>query len=87
MLEASTSTQRGSDSSGYVHHGTPAFHRINLALFAAGFATFGLLYCVQPLLPEFTRDYGVNEAVSALSLRSLTMRSTVRPISAVQPIR
>lgn len=59
------------DTSGHVHHGTPAFKRINLALFAAGFATFGLLYCVQPLLPEFTRDYGVNEAVSALSL-SLT---------------
>ncbi len=59
------------DANPFVHHGTPAFHRINLALFAAGFATFGLLYCVQPLLPEFTRDYGVNEAVSALSL-SLT---------------
>ena len=55
----------------FVHHGTPAFHRINLALFAAGFATFGLLYCVQPLLPEFTHDYCVGEAVSALSL-SLT---------------
>ncbi|MBN8734880.1 MAG: MFS transporter [Xanthomonadales bacterium] len=71
MLEASTSTRRGPETSGYVHHGTPAFKRINLALFAAGFATFGLLYCVQPLLPEFSRDYGVGEAVSALSL-SLT---------------
>ncbi|TAN04267.1 MAG: MFS transporter [Rhodanobacteraceae bacterium] len=55
----------------FVHHSTPAFRRINWALFAAGFATFGLLYCVQPLLPEFTREYGVSEAVSALSL-SLT---------------
>ena len=55
----------------YIHHGTPEFRRINWALFAAGFATFGLLYCVQPLLPEFSRDYGVSEAVSALSL-SLT---------------
>ncbi|MGH8154559.1 MAG: MFS transporter [Rhodanobacteraceae bacterium] len=58
-------------SLGYVHRGTRAFHRINLALFAAGFSTFGLLYCVQPLLPAFTQDYGVSEAVSALSL-SLT---------------
>jgi YNFM family putative membrane transporter len=57
--------------SGFIHHGTPAFRRVNLALFAAGFATFGLLYCVQPLLPEFSRDYGVGEAASALSL-SLT---------------
>jgi YNFM family putative membrane transporter len=55
----------------FIHHGTPEFRRINWALFAAGFATFGLLYCVQPLLPEFSRDYGVGEAVSALSL-SLT---------------
>jgi len=54
-----------------IHHGTPAFRRTNLALFAAGFATFGLLYCVQPLMPEFSDDYGVSAAVSALSL-SLT---------------
>src|SRR5699024_5257855 len=43
----------------------------NLALFAAGVATFGLLYCVQPLMPEFSREYGVSAAASALSL-SLT---------------
>jgi YNFM family putative membrane transporter len=55
----------------YIRRGTPAFRRVNWALFAAGFATFGLLYCVQPLLPEFTREYGVSAAVSALSL-SLT---------------
>lgn len=55
----------------YIHHGTPAFRRTNLALFAAGFATFGLLYCVQPLMPEFSRDYGVSEAGAAMSL-SLT---------------
>lgn len=54
-----------------IRHGTPAFRRTNLALFAAGLATFGLLYCVQPLMPEFSRDYGVSAAASALSL-SLT---------------
>ena len=54
-----------------IRRGTPAFRRTNLALFAAGFATFGLLYCVQPLMPEFSRDYGVSAATSALSL-SLT---------------
>ncbi|MFC5580035.1 MFS transporter [Rhodanobacter terrae] len=54
-----------------IHHGTPAFRHTNLALFAAGFATFGLLYCVQPLMPEFSRDYGVSEAGAAMSL-SLT---------------
>jgi YNFM family putative membrane transporter len=59
------------ESAPYIHHGTPAFRRTNLALFVAGFATFGLLYCVQPLMPEFSRHYGVSEAGAALSL-SLT---------------
>lgn len=56
---------------GLVHHGTPAFLRTNLALFAAGLSTFGLLYCVQPLMPQFSHDYAVSEAGAALSL-SLT---------------
>ncbi len=54
-----------------IRHGTPLFRRANLALFAAGIATFGLLYCVQPLMPQFSHDYGVSAAGSALSL-SLT---------------
>lgn len=57
--------------SDYIRHGTPAFRHTNLALFAAGFATFGLLYCVQPLMPAFSQGYGVSAATSALSL-SLT---------------
>src|ERR1700735_3026063 len=55
----------------FIRHGTPAFRHTNLALFAAGFATFGLLYYVQPLMPVFSHDYGVSAATSALSL-SLT---------------
>lgn len=55
----------------YIRHGTPIFRRTNLALFAAGIATFGLLYCIQPLMPEFSRDFNVSAATSALSL-SLT---------------
>lgn len=37
----------------------------------AGFATFLLMYCVQPLLPQFTREFGVSAATASLSL-SLT---------------
>ncbi|MBE1162940.1 MFS transporter [Dyella acidiphila] len=55
-----------------IRHGTPAFRRTNLALFAAGLATFGLLYCVQPLMPLFSQHYGVSAAVSALSLSVTT---------------
>lgn len=54
-----------------IQQGTPAFRRTALALFLAGFSTFGLLYTVQPLLPEFSRHFGVSAAGSAMSL-SLT---------------
>jgi len=37
-------------------------------MFAGGVATFGLLYCVQPLMPEFSREFHVSAAQSALSL-------------------
>lgn len=57
-------------SSGFTR-GSAAYRRASIALFLAGFATFSLLYCVQPLLPEFTRDYGISPAQSALAL-SLT---------------
>lgn len=59
------------ESHGFIRHGTPVFRQANLALFAAGVATFGLLYCTQPLMPEFSKDYGVSAATAALSL-SLT---------------
>jgi hypothetical protein len=55
---SSAAPLHGESVASTIHHGTPAFRRTNLALFAAGFATFGLLYCVQPLMPEFSRDYG-----------------------------
>lgn len=57
---------------GYIEHGSRAFRDTNLALFAAGFATFALLYCVQPLMPEFSRDFHVAAAVSSLSLSFTT---------------
>jgi YNFM family putative membrane transporter len=56
----------------YIELGTPAFRRTNLALFAAGFSTFALLYCVQPLMPLFSRDFGLGAAASSLSLSVTT---------------
>jgi len=52
--------------------GTPAFRRTNLAMFAAGFATFALMYCVQPLLPVFAADFHVSPLVSSLALSATT---------------
>ena len=53
--------------------GTPAFRRANLALFSAGFSTFALLYCVQPLLPVFSHEFQVSPATSSLSLSLTTI--------------
>ncbi len=60
-----------STPSDLIRHGQPEFRRTTLALFAAGFATFALLYCVQPLMPVFARDFHVSGAESSLPL-SLT---------------
>lgn len=46
-------------------------HNASIALFAAGFATFSIIYCVQPLMPTFSDYFDVTAVVSSLSL-SLT---------------
>nr|WP_312857180.1 MFS transporter [Acerihabitans arboris] len=52
--------------------GTPQFIRVTLALFSAGLATFALLYCVQPILPVLSQEFGVSPATSSLSLSAAT---------------
>jgi YNFM family putative membrane transporter len=63
---ASLSPSRG------VVPGSKAYRRISLALFLAGFSTFSLLYCVQPLLPLFAREFDVGAAQSSLALSTST---------------
>ncbi|SDA29430.1 MFS transporter, YNFM family, putative membrane transport protein [Methylobacterium sp. UNC378MF] len=53
---------------GLIRSGTPVFRRTALALAAAGFSTFAVLYAVQPLLPIYTEDFGVSPAASSLAL-------------------
>lgn len=60
-----------SPDSSYLERGTRAYWRASIALLFAGYATFSLLYCVQPLLPAFSDAFGVSPAQSSLSL-SLT---------------
>ena len=52
----------------WIQQGSAEYWRVSVALFLAGFATFSLLYCVQPLLPELTRAFDVSPAQSALAL-------------------
>jgi MFS transporter, YNFM family, putative membrane transport protein len=51
-----------------IEAGTPVFRRTTIALAAAGFSTFAVLYGVQPLLPVYAEDFGVSPAESSLAL-------------------
>ena len=48
--------------------GSARYRQANLALFCAGFITFVTLYDIQPLLPLFTREFGISPATSSLTL-------------------
>lgn len=57
----------------HLKRGTPAYRRATLALFCAGFATFAMLYCVQPLLPLLGSYFSVSAATSSLALSLTTL--------------
>src|SRR5690606_33498296 len=57
-----------SSSTSHFRQGTTAYRRATLALFCAGFATFAMLYCVQPLLPLLAAPCSVSAASSRLAL-------------------
>jgi YNFM family putative membrane transporter len=52
--------------------GDAGFARVNAALFFGGFATFALMYCVQPLMPLFAHDFALTPFASSLSLSVAT---------------
>lgn len=66
--ESGGGTPRPADASTQLRRDTPAFRRTSLAFFAAGFATFGLLYCVQPLMPVIAQEFSLHAATSSLVL-------------------
>ncbi|WP_420359279.1 MFS transporter [Pseudomonas kairouanensis] len=56
----------------FIEKGTPMFMRTVLALFCGGFATFALLYCVQPMMPALSHEFSINAAQSSLILSVAT---------------
>jgi len=48
--------------------GTIEFRRTNRALFLGGFSTFSLLYCIQPLMPVFVKEFNLTPVQSSWSL-------------------
>ncbi len=51
---------------------TPAYRALSLAMLVAGFATFALLYCTQPLLPRFAAEFGLSAAAASLAVSLAT---------------
>ena len=68
----SSASARSNTSTRPIARGDPAFARVTAAFFLGGFATFALLYSVQPLLPLFARDFDVSPATASLSLSLAT---------------
>jgi MFS transporter, YNFM family, putative membrane transport protein len=66
-VQVPTAEQQG------LRSGDPGYRRIAVALFAAGVATFALLYSTQALLPELARSFAVSAAQSTLSLSLATV--------------
>ncbi len=56
----------------WIEKGSPAFMKTVLALFSGGFATFALLYCVQPMMPLLSQEFAINAAQSSLVLSVAT---------------
>lgn len=63
-----TDKQSISQPNQFIKRGTPQFMRVTLALFSAGLATFALLYCVQPILPVLSQEFGLTPANSSISV-------------------
>lgn len=57
----------------YFARGTRPYLMASLALFLAALATFTILYCTQPLLPVYSREFSVSPAISSLSLSMTTI--------------
>lgn len=60
------------DDDGRLRAGTSGYRRANLALFAAGLATFALLYSTQALLPALSAGLRLSPAQASLTVSAST---------------
>lgn len=61
-----------SEKKRYIKKNTKEFNQVVLALFSGGFSTFSILYCVQSILPVFSKQFYLTPAESSLSLSAAT---------------
>ncbi len=56
-----------------LRRGEDGYRRLSVAMFAAGLATFALLYTTQPLLPLLSEELHVSAATSSLTLAATSL--------------
>ncbi|MYZ39327.1 MULTISPECIES: MFS transporter [unclassified Streptomyces] len=73
------------DSAAHLSPGRPGYRRMSLALFAAGVATFALLYSTQALLPAISTGLGVTASQASWTVSAATgaLALFVLPLSAL----
>src|ERR1700749_2268962 len=71
-----------------LRHGDPGMRRVRLGLFAAGLATFVLLYAPQPLLPILAGSFRVSPAAASLAMSAGTgaLALAVIPVSSLSAL-
>ena len=65
---STSAIHKSRSNSTYIKNGTSSYRRAGIAMFLAGFSSFSLLYCVQPLLPQFASEFGISPAKSSLAV-------------------
>ncbi|MEN6564840.1 MAG: MFS transporter [Veillonellales bacterium] len=52
----------------YIQKGTPQYWRALSALFLGTLAAFGVMYCTQPLIPVFSKEFALTPSVASLAM-------------------
>ncbi|MCX4674717.1 MFS transporter [Streptomyces sp. NBC_01433] len=82
---AGASAASGTDVPARLEPGRPGYRRMSFALFAAGVATFALLYSTQALLPAVSASFGATAGQASWTVSAATgaLALCVLPLSAL----
>jgi MFS transporter, YNFM family, putative membrane transport protein len=71
-----------------LRYGDPGMRRVRLGLFAAGLATFALLYTPQPLLPLLSQAFHASPAAASLAMSAGTgaLAVAIIPVSSLSEV-
>ncbi|MBP2653458.1 MAG: major facilitator superfamily 1 [Firmicutes bacterium] len=56
----------------YIQQGSRIYWKAIVALFLGSFVTFAILYCTQPIIPVFSKEFNVSPAIASLSISFAT---------------